>query len=230
MKRAPLRIFVVAVLASACNSLPPSPTPPARTPVLTWTLPFRPTDAASASSTSTAETTPPITEALITETPTPGCTPPPPAPPSIPIPEPMPQLHLDKDIVNILLLGRDTARGSNSYRTDVIIVVSINKKTNSVTLLTIPRDLYVYIPGWTMNRINTASLHGDAIGYPGGGVALLEQTILYNLGIPIHGWARIDFDGFKEVVDLLGGVDIPVSCEMTDWRLKDPALDQQDPD
>src|SRR5574337_1057300 len=249
MKRAPLRIFVVAVLASACNSLPPSPTPPARTPVLTWTLPFRPTDAASASSTSTAETTPPITEALITETPTPGFTPTPSptarpgidptlgaatpdplATPSIPIPEPMPQLHLDKDIVNILLLGRDTARGSNSYRTDVIIVVSINKKTNSVTLLTIPRDLYVYIPGWTMNRINTASLHGDAIGYPGGGVALLEQTILYNLGIPIHGWARIDFDGFKEVVDLLGGVDIPVSCEMTDWRLKDPALDQQDPD
>jgi LCP family protein required for cell wall assembly len=139
-----------------------------------------------------------------------------------PIPEPMQQLFLEKDIVNILLLGRDTAKGSKSYRTDVIIVVSVNKPANSVTLLTIPRDLFVYIPGWTMNRINTASGHGDAIGYPGGGVALLEQTILYNLGIPIHGWARIDFAGFKQVIDVLGGVEVPVSCTMQDWRLKDP--------
>src|SRR6185436_2117835 len=136
----------------------------------------------------------------------------------------------DKDIVNILLLGRDTDRTDRTYRTDVMIIASINKSANAVTLLTLPRDLFVYIPGWTMNRINTAAAHGDAIGYPGGGVALLEQTILYNLGIPIHGWARIDFDGFKEVVDILGGVDIPVSCEITECRLKSPGLDQQDSD
>jgi LCP family protein required for cell wall assembly len=143
----------------------------------------------------------------------------------MPVPEPMPQLHLDRSIVNILLLGRDTERASGAYRTDVMIVVSINKAANSVTMLTIPRDLFVYIPGWTMNRINTAAGHGDAIGYPGGGVALLEQTILYNLGIPIHGWARVDFDGFKNVVDIVGGVDVPVSCAMQDWRLIDPSKD-----
>jgi LCP family protein required for cell wall assembly len=142
----------------------------------------------------------------------------------------MPQLHLDKDIVNILLLGRDTDRTDRTYRTDVIIVVSINKAANAVTLLTIPRDLFVYIPGWTMNRINTAAAHGDAIGYPGGGVALLEQTILYNLGIPIHGWARVDFQGFKNIVDIVGGVDVPVTCAMQDWRLKEPGLDQQNAD
>jgi polyisoprenyl-teichoic acid--peptidoglycan teichoic acid transferase len=146
----------------------------------------------------------------------------------LPIPPPAPQRHLDPSIVNILLTGRDTALGSKSYRTDVMIVVSINKKTNSVTLLTIPRDLYVYIPGWKVERINTAAEHGDQIGYPKGGMALLEQTILYNLGIPIHGWAQVDFDGFKEVVNILGGVDVPVTCSMSDWRLKDPSLDQQD--
>ena len=149
--------------------------------------------------------------------------------PDLPIPDPVAQLHLDPDIVNILLLGRDTDRTSTSYRTDVMIVLSINKAANSVTLLTIPRDLFVYIPGWTMNRINTAAVHGDATGYPGGGVALLEQTILYNLGIPIHGWARVDFQGFKDVVDIIEGVDVPVTCAMQDWRLKDPSFDQQNP-
>lgn len=150
--------------------------------------------------------------------------------PDLAIPDPVEQLHLDKDIVNILLLGRDTDRTSASYRTDVIIVASINKAANAVTLLTIPRDLFVYIPGWTMNRINTAAEHGDFTGYPGGGVALLEQTILYNLGIPIHRWARADFQGFKDVVDTVGGVDVPVTCTMQDWRLKDPSLDQQNAD
>jgi LCP family protein required for cell wall assembly len=148
----------------------------------------------------------------------------------MPVPPPAAQLHLDDDVVNILLLGRDTVRTDNAYRTDVIIVVSINKAANAVTMLTIPRDLFIYIPGWTMNRINTAAGYGDAIGYPGGGVALLEQAILYNLGIPIHYWARVDFAGFRDVVDVVGGVDVPVSCAMQDWRLKDPAGDLQDQD
>jgi LCP family protein required for cell wall assembly len=146
------------------------------------------------------------------------------------VPPPAAQLRLDAEVINILLIGRDTPKDSGTYRTDVMIIASINKKAGAVSLLTLPRDLFVYIPGWTMNRINTAAAHGDAIGYPGGGVALLEQTILYNLGIPIHGWARIDFEGFKDVVDILGGVDVPVSCEMTDWRLKSPELDQQNAD
>ena len=148
----------------------------------------------------------------------------------MPIPDPVAQLRLDPQIVNILLLGRDTDRTANNYRTDVIIVASINKAANSVTMLTIPRDLYLYIPGWTMNRINTAAGHGEAIGYPGGGVALLQQTILYNLGLPIHGWARVDFEGFRNVVDIVGGVDLPVSCAMQDWRLIDPSLDDQNAD
>lgn len=232
MKRLIISLLLLALLLSACAA--PRPTPrvivivPERTPVPTWTLPFAfsPTpDATATPGPSPTPTLPPT----VTPTGRPGvdptlgaATPNPFVTAVTPIPEPAPQLFLDPSIVNILLLGRDTARDSRSYRTDVMIVVSINKSANSVTLLTIPRDLFVYIPGWTMNRINTASAYGDSINYPGGGVALLEQTILYNLGIPIHGWARIDFAGFKQVIDILGGVDLPVSCAMQDWRLKDP--------
>ena len=246
--------LLAATLALAACAPPPAPPLPtrARTPVPTWTLAFDPfaatgtpapadtpaeaTTAEPASATASIEPgtdtpAPPSPSARPGIDPTLGASSPDPFTPlDLPVPEAMPQLHLDKDIVNILLLGRDTDRTDRTYRTDVMIVVSINKDANAVTLLTIPRDLFVYIPGWTMNRINTAAAHGDATGYPGGGVALLEQTILYNLGIPIHGWARVDFQGFKDIVDTVGGVDVPVTCAMQDWHLKDPALDQQNAD
>lgn len=146
------------------------------------------------------------------------------------IPESAPPIDFDDSVVNILLLGRDTSRDAAIYRTDVIIVASVDRETNTVSLLSIPRDLFVWIPGWTMNRINTAAAHGDAIGYGENGVDLLKQTILYNLGLPIHHWIRIDFNGFKAAVDALGGISIPVSCALQDWRLKSPGLDEQDAD
>jgi LCP family protein required for cell wall assembly len=149
---------------------------------------------------------------------------------SLPIPEPVAQLRLDKDVVNILLLGRDTERTSGAYRTDVIIIVSINKPANAVTMLTIPRDLFVYIPGWTMNRLNTALAHGSAVGYPGGAVAQLKDTILYNFGVPIHYYAQIEFEGFQQGVDIMGGVEMAVSCELRDWRLISPELDPEEED
>ncbi len=255
-----LGLVLAAMVAGACSptATPPVVGPPDRTAVPTWTLPFAlqttsPTPPAATGTPMPGADATPI-EAAAVETATPLPPPPPPAfpasPPArpgidptlgaatpnpsvtheLPIPEPVAQLRLDKDVVNILLLGRDTERTDRSYRTDVIIVVSINKAANSVTMLTIPRDLFIYIPGWTMNRINTAAGYGDAIGYPGGGVALLEQAILYNLGIPIHYWARVDFGGFRDVVNVVGGVDVPVSCAMQDWRLVDPAGDLQDQD
>jgi len=249
--KTPRRLLLCALLfLSACRLLAdPISARSARTPVPTWTLPFKVTDTPIPFPTPlTPGPTPTGAPLLSTETPTfiavtptpsptarPGIdptlgatTPDPNVTPDIPIPPPVPQFHLDKDVVNLLLLGRDTARDASSYRTDVIIVASINKKENSVTLVSIPRDLYVYIPGWTMNRINTASQRGDAIRYAGGGVALLEQTLLYNLGIPIHGWVRIDFQGLKDVVDILGGVEVPVSCQITEWRLKDDSYSLTD--
>jgi polyisoprenyl-teichoic acid--peptidoglycan teichoic acid transferase len=245
-------VLILSLVVTSCSTAP-APTQPARTPVPTWTLAFDPATrtpvppAIPAAAVTVEIAGPPTSAAEPTATdvlfPTPSPTarpgidptlgpssPDPSAVQPLPIPDPMPQLRLDKDIVNILLLGRDTERSSNSYRTDVIIIASINKAARSVSLLTIPRDLFVYIPGWTMNRINIAANRGDAVRYPGGGVALLQQTILYNLGIPTHGWARVDFEGFRNIVDIVGGVDVPVSCAMQDWRLIDAALNDQDPD
>ena len=255
--RLPL-LLLLGLLGFGCLSSGCQPAPVLRrTPVPTWTLPFAATQsppaaltptpasatlgAAPAAATPTRTPVDTATDIVLTSTPSPtarpgidptrgAATPDPYSVSYLPIPSPVPQRHLDENVFNILLTGSDTALSSGSYRTDVMIVVSINKATNSATLLTIPRDLYVYIPGWKVTRINTAAAHGDQIGHPGGGMALLQQTILYNLGLPIHGWARIDFDGFRQVVDILGGVDVPVSCAMSDWHLKDPSLDDQNAD
>ena len=139
-------------------------------------------------------------------------------PPPTAIPSPVPIFELPEGTTNILLLGKDVnADGSGDGRTDTMIVVSINRETRTASMISLPRDLYVYMPNRIMSRLNTAvSL---------GGVELLVQTILYNFGIPIHYYAQVDFDGFKRVVDLLGGVNLAVSCPLEDWRLISPELD-----
>ena len=75
-------------------------------------------------------------------------------------------------------------------------------------MISIPRDLYVYIPGWKVNRINTADQRG--------GPEIVALTILYNLGIEIHHWARISFNGFISAVNTLGGIDIDVPQTIVD--------------
>src|SRR5260221_4106145 len=106
-----------------------------------------------------------------------------------------------------------------------MMVVSVNKTANTVTLLSIPRDLYVFIPKSknVMGRIN--SVINVALGSSGGPIPLLEQTILYNLGIPIHYYARVDFDSFRNIVQQLVGIDVPVTCRLEDYVLRDPTLD-----
>jgi LCP family protein required for cell wall assembly len=151
-----------------------------------------------------------------------------PAPTAIPPPaDPIP---VPEGVVNIMLLGSDKRPNDSGYRTDTIIIVSINREEGTVSLLSIPRDMYVYIPGWTMNRINTADSYGNASGWPGGGPGMLKETLLYNFGIQVHYYARVDFDGFKQIVDTLGGIEVPVDCAMQDWRLKEPDLDIENPD
>ena len=141
------------------------------------------------------------------------------------IPSAIPTFDVAGSTTNILLLGVDDAsEGSSAQRTDVMIIVSINRETETASMLSVPRDLFVYIPGWRMNRINTAMAHGSAVGYPGGAVAQLTDTILYNFGVPIHYYALIDFSSFVEVVDAIDGVTVPVTCSMTDWRLISPEL------
>jgi LCP family protein required for cell wall assembly len=100
-----------------------------------------------------------------------------------------------------------------------MIVLSIDVETNVVRLLSIPRDLWVYIPGHGYNRINTAELWGE-LDDKGSGPERVKQTIHHNLGIPIHFFARVDFAGFIEIVDMLGGLDVDVECPLPDIDLK----------
>src|SRR5215207_8596659 len=135
-------------------------------------------------------------------------------------------LNNGQETVNFLLIGSDRRPGG-SFRTDTMVIAILRPNEGQVSLISIPRDLWVYIPDWENQRINTAYQHGVSVGYPGGGPGLLKDTILYNLGIRIDHTAMVEFDGFRQIVDTLGGVDVPVSCAYTDWRLIDPSFDPE---
>jgi LCP family protein required for cell wall assembly len=125
--------------------------------------------------------------------------------------------------VNILLVGLDQ-RGeaqNRSFRTDTIMIASLHSDTNEAVLFSIPRDLYVEVPGHGKRRINTAHVLGEMEKYPGGGPALLMDTIQQDFGIPLDGYVMINFAGFREAVDLLGGVDIYVDKELWDYHYPD---------
>ena len=135
-------------------------------------------------------------------------------------------LNNGQETINFLLIGSDVRSGT-SFRTDTMVVAVLRPNEGQVSLISIPRDLWVYIPGWDNNRINTAYQHGILNDYPGGGPGLLKDTIEYNLGIRIDHTAMVDFDGFRKIVNTLGGVDIPVSCPYTDWKLIDPSYNPE---
>lgn len=124
------------------------------------------------------------------------------------IPPPMEPIDFDPSVVNIIMLGSDYRAYTGGWRTDTMMIVSLDPKKGTATLLSIPRDLYVYIPGWRVDRINTADVRG--------GPEMVATAILYNLGIPIHHWARVKFDGFTKAIDLLGGVDVEVPRAIKD--------------
>lgn len=125
-----------------------------------------------------------------------------------------------------LLLGSDLRPGS-SYRTDTIMVAAIRPRDGQVSLISFPRDLWVNIPTVGLQRINTAYQYGEIYQYPGGGPGLLKDTILTNFGLEIQQTAMVDFDGFRRVVNTLGGIDVPIACPYTDWRLIAPDLNPE---
>ena len=116
-----------------------------------------------------------------------------------------------------MLLGGDRLPGQISWRTDSMIYVRIDPANKVVGMLSIPRDLWVYVPGYGYDRLNTADYVGESQGYPGGGPALLNKTLLLNLGITFDRYIRVNFEGFKEIINTLGGVDVDVECAVELW-------------
>jgi LCP family protein required for cell wall assembly len=113
---------------------------------------------------------------------------------------------------NFLLLGSDQRPYEGGFRTDTIILVSLNLSEGTASLVSFPRDLYVTIPGWTEQRINTA------MGY--GGFPLLATTLEYNFGVrPTH-YVMVNFMAFQQTIDSLGGIDIYAAQPLSDHRDK----------
>lgn len=137
---------------------------------------------------------------------------------AVPTVAPLPNVAAGERI-NVLLLGIDRRVDEEGpWRTDTMIVATLDPQTKTAGMLAIPRDLYVPIPapGAGENRINTANFYGDSTKYPGGGPALARKTIEYNFAIPIHYYVLIDFDGFRKLIDTIGGIDIDVPVAIDD--------------
>ena len=106
-----------------------------------------------------------------------------------------------KDIVNIMLVGQDRRPGTTGMtNSDVMILCTLNKKNNTITLTSFMRDIYINIPDYGFAKMNAA--------YPNGGTKRLSNTLLKNFGVQVDAFVEVDFQAFKKVVDILGGVDI----------------------
>lgn len=130
---------------------------------------------------------------------------------------PQPSLNFDpnaqwvgKDRLNFLLLGIDQRAGDdpNKTRSDTMIVVSIDPNKKTVAMLSIPRDLWVEVSGYQPNKINTFHFLG--------GPELAKRAVQENFGIKINYWIRVNFRGFEQVVNAMGGLVLDVERPIHD--------------
>lgn len=143
-----------------------------------------------------------------------------PEPTATPKPEPPPSNSADsspadpinypQDQVNILLMGSDQRVGEIGFRTDTIVLLSINTRNRTASMVSFPRDLYIYIPGYTNNRINTVMYYG---GFP-----LMKQTFQHHFGVRVDHYVLVGLEAFIETIDSLGGVSVQVAEKLTDQR------------
>ena len=118
---------------------------------------------------------------------------------------------------NILVLGLDSREPSSDLgRSDTMILTTFMPREPYLGMLSIPRDLWVTIPVYGENRINTAHIFAEA-DVPGSGPESAMQTVRQNFGVDVHYYLRIRFDGFLDLVDLLGGVDVDLPAAMSGY-------------
>lgn len=122
------------------------------------------------------------------------------------------------NVINIMLIGQDRRPGEGRQRSDSMILVTVNKSLQTITLTSFMRDQYVRIPGYKNNKMNAA--------YAFGGMKLLNETLETNFGVQVDGDIEVDFNNFQKLIDMLGGVDISLTKKEaqylntgTDWNL-----------
>jgi LCP family protein required for cell wall assembly len=113
--------------------------------------------------------------------------------------------------ISILIIGldyRDWVAGEGAPRSDTMIVLTVDPLTKTAGMMSIPRDMWVNIPGFGYGRINMAYSYGEGSKLPGGGPELARKTVEQFLGVPIQYYAQVDFNTFVEFIDLIGGIDV----------------------
>ncbi|WBW97540.1 LCP family protein [Oceanirhabdus sp. W0125-5] len=105
-----------------------------------------------------------------------------------------------EDIMNILIVGSDAREGDKKSRSDTIIIFSIDKSDNDIKLISIMRDTYAKIPGYSEQKINHAFAYG--------GADLLRKTVEGNFNVKIDKYAVLDFGAFKDIINIIGGIDV----------------------
>lgn len=165
---------------------------------------------------------------LPTATPRPSVTPRPSATPlptatATPSPTPTPALPAARPM-NLLLIGIDARPGEGLLaRGDALMLVRLDPDHGAVTLLSLPRDLWVPIPGYGEGKINGAFLYGEQRAPQGGGLRLMKQTVGAALGVEVEYAVAVDFRGFRALIDAIGGITVDVPRE-----LYDPAFPTED--
>ena len=123
---------------------------------------------------------------------------------------PAPLINQPEDQITILVMGSDLRPNTGGYRTDVMMLVVLDRTDKSVSLVSFPRDLYVYQPGYKIDRINSAQARA--------GWETTADTLEYNFGVRPDHYILVHFNGFKTLVDALGGIDVQVGRTITDER------------
>lgn len=134
-------------------------------------------------------------------------------------PEGPPSIHTSE---NILVLGMDARQGGKMWRTDTIMVAAVDAPRGEVGILSIPRDLWVDIPGYGQGRINVADFVGENRDGQGGGPTLVSQVLQDNLGIQTQHWVRIRQEGLVHLVDAMEGITVTLDCPLVE-KTPDPA-------
>lgn len=130
---------------------------------------------------------------------------------------PTPQPWDGTSRVNMLIMGLDYADviDRKDPRSDTMILLTLDPITKTAGMLSIPRDLWVAIPGFDYGKINTAYFLGEVNKMPGGGAGLAVKTVEQFLGVPINYYAQIDFVAFERFIDMIGGIVVDVPEDIT---------------
>lgn len=120
--------------------------------------------------------------------------------------------------VTVLIMGldyRDWEANQGPPRSDTMILLTVDPISRTAGMLSIPRDLWVNIPGMGYNKINTAIRFGDLYKVPGGGPGLAMKTVENFIGVPINFYAIVDFYSFEKFIDEIGGIDVNIPAEIS---------------